>query len=81
MNKKYLFLLLLIDLISTMSFWYYQPLCEPCLDNQDCPPCWSEEQYFLIYLCVGINLLLGLYYFYRSKKGFPLTPTCPRMRE
>ena len=71
MNKKYLFLLLLVDLILIISFWYYQPLCEPCLDKQDCPPCLSEEQYFLIYFGIGINLLLGLYYFYKSKKDFP----------
>ena len=24
-------------------------MCEPCLDNIDCPPCLSKEQYFIIY--------------------------------
>ena len=29
-------------------------MCEPCLDNIDCPPCLSKEQYFIIYFLKNI---------------------------
>jgi hypothetical protein len=67
-NKKSLFLLLVTDLVLVILYWYYQPLCEPCLDRQDCPPCISREQYFTIYFGVAINLIFGLYYFYTNRK-------------
>jgi uncharacterized membrane protein len=58
--KSCLFKLLLIDLILLILFRYYQPYCEPCLDNTDCPPCLSQEQYFIIYFGIAINALIGI---------------------
>ncbi len=68
-NKKFLFLLSVLDIILLILYWYYQPLCEPCLDKKDCPPCISKEQYFIIYFGLVINLVWGLYYFYKSRKN------------
>lgn len=58
--KSCLFKLLLIDFLLLLLFRYYQPLCEPCLDNVDCPPCISTEQYFIIYFGVVINVIIGI---------------------
>jgi hypothetical protein len=66
--KKCLLGLLAADLLLLLLYWYYQPLCEPCLDKHDCPPCISEEQYFIIYLGAAINLLFGLYCLYKIRK-------------
>lgn len=52
-----MFKLFLIDLILFLLFRYYQPMCEPCLDNIDCPPCLSKEQYFIIYFGIAINTI------------------------
>ena len=68
MNKaKFVFLLVAMDLVLSLLFWYYQPLCEPCLDKQDCPACMSKEQYFLIYLGVAINLSFAVYFFIKTR--------------
>jgi hypothetical protein len=34
--------------MSGILFWYWQPLCEPCLFNTNCPPCISHLQYALV---------------------------------
>jgi len=69
--KSCLLKLFLIDLLLLILFRYYQPLCEPCLDALDCPPCLSKQQYFIIYFGLGANLILGFYCFYkhRNKTG------------
>ena len=54
--------LCLIDLLLLLSYVYYQPLCEPCLEKNDCEPCISEEQYFIIYLGIVLNLLFVILY-------------------
>jgi hypothetical protein len=48
-------------------FSYYQPFCEPCLSN-DCPPCLSEQQYIIIYFCLGFNVIYFLYLIFWKKK-------------
>lgn len=58
--KSCLVKLLLLDLALFLLFRYYQPLCEPCLDNTDCPPCLSIEQYFIIYCGTVINVIIGI---------------------
>lgn len=62
------FKLLVIDFLLLLSYQYYQPFCEPCLDVNDCPPCLSEEQYFIIYLGIALNLLLGTYCLFKNNK-------------
>jgi len=65
-NKKCFFWLLAIGL-TLLLYWYYQPLCEPCWDNQDCPPCISKNQYFILCFAIAINLLLGIYCLFKSR--------------
>ena len=66
-NRNYFFKLLIIDSFLLLLYWYYQPLCEPCLDKNDCPPCLSKEQYFIIYFSVVLNLLFGIYCLFKRK--------------
>ena len=47
---------------------YYQPLCELCLNREDCPPCISKEQYFIIYFGIVLNIAMILYYIFKKKK-------------
>lgn len=67
-SKSCLFKLLLLDLTLVLLFKYYQPLCEPCIDGADCPPCLSKQQYFIIYLGLGMNLISGIYCLYKNRK-------------
>ncbi len=56
------FIKILIVNFSLISlYYYYQPLCEPCLDQHNCPPCLSTEQYFIIYSGIIFDLALGIY--------------------
>ncbi len=54
--KKLLYLTLLVTTIGALLFFYFQPLCEPCLTIDDCPPCISQLQYNIIYIVVTINV-------------------------
>jgi uncharacterized membrane protein len=66
-NKRCFFWLLAMDLILLLLYWYYQPLCEPSLNTQNCPPCLSKNQYFIIYFALSINLLLGIYCLHKGR--------------
>jgi hypothetical protein len=66
--KNNVFRFLLLNLVLILLYCYYQPLCEPCLDNVNCPMCISNEQYVLIYLAVILNILNGIYILIRVKK-------------
>lgn len=46
-SKKALGLILLFAGLGYVLFWCWQPQCEPCLADMDCPPCISQEQYFI----------------------------------
>ena len=65
---KCFFRLLLVDFFLALWYCSYHIDCEPCLDDTDCPPCLSKEQYFIIYLAIGVNLIFGLYCLYRNRK-------------
>jgi len=67
--KSCLFKMLLIDLILLILFRYYQPLCEPCLGNTDCPPCLSKEQYFIIYFGIAINVLIACFCVFKKRRS------------
>jgi len=67
--RSCLFKLLLTDLLLLILFIYYQPLCEPCINKITCPPCLSKEQYFVIYLGLTVNLILGFYCLYKRRKN------------
>lgn len=56
-----------INVVLYLLFRYYQPFCEPCLSN-DCPPCLSEQQYIIIYFCLGFNVIYFLYIIFWKKK-------------
>lgn len=67
-NKKcYFELIIIIDIILLILFWYYDALCEPCIDKSDCPPCLSKEQYFIIYFGGAVNLIMLLFCYYKNK--------------
>lgn len=54
--KSCFFKLTVIDFVLFLLFRYYQPLCEPCLDN-DWEPCLSKEQYIIIYIGIAVNVI------------------------
>ncbi len=60
--------LLLLDLILIIFFRYYQPLCEPCINLEDCPACLSKEQYWIIFFGLIANSIFLLYYLGKIKK-------------
>jgi len=66
--KSCLFKVLLIDIILLMLFRYYQPLCEPCIEGADCPPCLSKLQYFIIYFGIVINVIGCIYCMIKWRK-------------
>ena len=65
--KNCFFKLTVIDIVLFLLFRYYQPLCEPCLDN-DCPPCLSKEQYIIIYIGIVTNILGFIICIYKMVK-------------
>ncbi len=65
------FKLILVDLILYLLFKYYQPLCEPCLEGVECPPCLSEEQYFILYLGIAINTIFLIVWLFKKIKKHP----------
>jgi hypothetical protein len=70
MKTKYI-AMLSIDIILILLYIYYQPLCEPCISKEDCPPCISDEQYFLLGL--GILLNIGFLLYIITNKRFSKT--------
>jgi len=52
MKKNDWFILSTIEVIWVIIFIINQPLCEPCIDEQDCPPCLSNIQYCTIFLFI-----------------------------
>ncbi len=65
---KKILLLIVINLALGLLYLYYQPLCEPCLENTHCPLCISKEQYMLIIAAVTSNTLFLLAIIFRNKK-------------
>lgn len=63
------FALSVIDIMLLALFRYYQPLCEPCIDTNDCPPCLSKQQYFILYFSLAVNLAFGMYYLFKKIKN------------
>ncbi len=58
LNKKKIIIgFIIVDLLLLILFKYYQPYCEPCLTD-DCPPCLSEKQYFIIYISAVFNTIM-----------------------
>ena len=60
------FYVLFVNILSYLLFEEFQPICEPCLDNTACPPCISQEQYFIIYFGVVLNIVICVYYLLKS---------------
>lgn len=59
---------MIFNIILLMMFRYYQPMCEPCIDNNDCPLCLSDEQYFIAYLGGSVNIIFVIYFLYKRLK-------------
>jgi len=71
--KSYIFKLLLLDLLLVILFRYYQPLCEPCLNGADCPPCLSNIQYCIIFIGTIVNVVACMYYLIKVKNKKPVS--------
>lgn len=56
------------NILFFLLYKYYQPLCEPCLNKEDCPPCISKEQYYIIYFSIVLNIAVLSYYIFKKKK-------------
>jgi hypothetical protein len=67
-NKKIIIGVVILNTIFLLLFLYFQPLCEPCIDKSDCPPCLSRQQYFIIYFGIAVNLFFLGYYFFKGTK-------------
>ncbi len=52
------FLLVIVTAVSGCLYWYFQPLCEPCLPGSQCPPCVSDEQYGLVWVTIVFYIVL-----------------------
>jgi hypothetical protein len=68
-NTLPFYLLVIVTAVSGCLYWYFQPLCEPCLTGTPCPPCVSAEQYVLVCVMVFIDITLlirGLYFLLRK---------------
>lgn len=65
--KGFFFRLVIVDLVLFLLFRYFQPLCEPCLDN-DCEPCLSQKQYAIIFIGITVNLLGFVVCIYKTIK-------------
>lgn len=68
LNKREILELFIVDIILGFMYWYYQPKCEPCLYANDCPPCLSKQQYFIIYFGIILNLFIVIKLIYRKWK-------------
>jgi hypothetical protein len=63
------YLLVIVTAVSGCLYWYFQPLCEPCLPGSPCPHCVSDEQYDIVCVMVFIDiaLLIRVLYFFLRK--------------
>lgn len=65
---KLLILFVIILGVGYGLYQYYQPLCEPCLPNTDCPPCIAKEQYVVMYLIGVIEVIILVRVIYLALK-------------
>ena len=68
-SKSWFSKLFFLDLILLIFFRHYQPICEPCIDQADCPPCLSKQQYYIMYSGLAINLIIGIYCLYKNRSS------------
>ena len=69
-KKCYTKLIILnILLLSRYCYIAYGIECEPCLDNTDCPPCMTKEQYFIIYFGIALNIFIGIYCIIKPRRS------------
>lgn len=52
MKKNDWFVLSIVEVILIVVFIINQPLCEPCIDEEDCPLCLSDIQYCTVFLFI-----------------------------
>jgi hypothetical protein len=48
----------MITIVGGLLFLFCQPQCEPCLPDVYCPPCRSEEQYWIAGIAVILDAFL-----------------------
>lgn len=62
-----LIIIILIEFFLGTVFLLVQPLCEPCLDEENCPYCISNRQIFLLFLM----FLLFIFFVIKNFKKNP----------
>jgi|GEM_PF-6019984 len=45
-------------IVGIVLWLYYQPVCEPCLPGEYCPPCRAPEQYYVAAMVATIDVAL-----------------------
>ncbi len=73
-QRKLTFIFLISEGILLVLYFHYQPLCEPCLPAQYCPPCIGDKQIFIRWLSLILAVVFLTYNVYcilrgRSKGG------------
>lgn len=60
-NYKYWIVWMVSEMIILFTIKFIQPLCEPCLPEQYCPPCISKEQIYLFWLAIGLGAVFFIW--------------------
>ena len=52
-----------VNLMAIILYMIYQPLCEPCPNANDCPPCVSRQQHLVVNIAAIVDIILIIRYF------------------
>jgi hypothetical protein len=69
-NKKFI-LIVFLDFLFGGLYYYYQPLCEPCINDKNCPPCISQEQVIIVWIAIATNAIYIVYLIWRKITSNP----------
>ena len=70
-HKRIIVLFFVVEMLVIAFYFYNQPMCEPCIPGEPCPPCVSESQTVAKWIAslIAIVMLFYLIIFpLRSKK-------------
>lgn len=72
-HKRIIVLFFVVEMLVIAFYFYNQPMCEPCIPGEPCPPCVSESQIAAKWIASLIAILMLCYliiYPLRRKKEF-----------
>lgn len=67
-SRIILYGVVLVNLGAIILYMVYQPLCEPCPNAIDCPPCISRQQHLVINIAAIVDIILIIRYFIFQNK-------------